>query len=173
MNKEIILYTVLFLVMILVQVLICNHIALFNVAVPLVFIYFIIRLPIGINLSLLFTLAFLLGFSVDLFSDTLGVNALACTLLAVMKKPMFYAYVQRDDRSEETVPCLSSLGAATYSKFLLTMVTAYCVMAFTIEYFNFADVKDIVIMSASSSLLTFLLLLGTDSLIISKREKRL
>lgn len=170
MNKEIINYSILFVVLLLVQVLICNHIALFNVAVPFVFIYFIIRLPIGMNRSLLFTFAFLAGFLVDLFSDTLGVNSLACTLLAVMKKPAFFAYMQRDDRSEEVIPSLSSLGPAVYSKFLLTMVTAYCLMAFSIEYFSFADVKDVIIMSAASSVLTFLLLLGTDSLIITRRE---
>lgn len=173
MNREIISYTILFVIMVLVQALICNHIALFNVAVPMIFIYFIIRLPIGINQSLLYTLSFLLGFTIDLFSDTPGVNALACTLLAVMKRPAFYAYVQRDDRSEDTVPCLSSLGWAVYSKFLLTMVAGYCLMAFSIEFFSFADVKDVLIMAGSSSLLTFLLLLGIDSLIITKREKRL
>ena len=173
MNKDIISYTILFILMVLVQALICNHIALFNVAVPIVFIYFIIRLPIGINRSLLFTLSFLLGFTLDIFSDTPGVNALACTLLAVMKRPVFYAYVQRDDRTEDIVPCLSTLGWGVYSKFLLTMVAIYCFMAFCIEFFSFADVKDVLIMSASSSLLTFLMLLGIDSLIITKREKRL
>lgn len=155
--------------MILVQVLICNHIAIFNVAVPLVFIYFIIRLPIDISSNLLYTLAFLLGFMVDIFSDTPGVNSLSCTLLAVVKKPVLYAYVQRDDRTKQITPSISTLGITPYSKYLLTIVAIYCVLTFTIEYFNFADVKDIVIMSAASCVLTFALLLGIDSLMISKK----
>ena len=87
--KDVIQYSVLFFVLVLAQVLICNHLALFNVAIPIVFIYFIIRLPVDMKLSLLFTLAFLIGLSVDIFSDTAGVNSMACTLIAALKRPAF------------------------------------------------------------------------------------
>jgi rod shape-determining protein MreD len=168
MNKEILKSTFLFILLLLAQVLICNHIAIFNVAVPIIFIYFIIRLPIDVGKGLLFTLAFLMGFCVDMFSDTPGVNSLASTLLAALKRPVYYAYVQRDDKTMTLLPSISTLGVATYCKYLLSMVGIYCLLAFTIEYFNFADVKDIVILSASSCLLTFIMLLAIDCLIINK-----
>lgn len=154
--------------MLLAQVLICNHIAIFNVAVPIIFIYFIIRLPISLGKGILFTLAFIMGLSVDIFADTIGVNALACTVLAAMKHPIYYAYVPKDDKTKFLTPSISSLGVGIYCKYLVTMVGVYCVMAFTIEYFNFANVKEIVILAASSCLLTFIMLLAIDSLIIRK-----
>ena len=52
------------------------------------------------------------------------------------------------------------------------MSAIYCFLAFTIEYFNCADIKEIVIMTVSSAVLTFLVILGVDSLIVSN-EKRL
>ncbi|MDE6095761.1 MAG: rod shape-determining protein MreD [Muribaculaceae bacterium] len=168
MNKEIIKFSFLFIVILLAQVLICNHIAIFNVAVPIIFIYFIIRLPISLGKGILFTLAFTMGLCVDIFADTLGVNALACTLLAAMKRPVFYAYIPKDDKTKYLTPSLSSLGVGIYCKYLITMVGLYCLMAFTIEYFNFAEVKEIVILAASSCLLTFVMLLAIDSLIIKK-----
>lgn len=168
MNKEILQFSVLFILMLFAQVLICNHIALFNVAVPIVFIYFIIRLPMNIGNGVLFTLAFVMGFCIDICSDTPGVNALGSTLLSAFKKPVYYAYVPRDDKTKNLIPSISTLGVGTYCKFLVTMVGIYCLMAFTIEYFNFADVKDIVILSASSCLLTFLILLAIDCLIINR-----
>lgn len=168
MNKEIIKFSFLFIVILLAQVLICNHIAIFNVAVPIIFIYFIIRLPISLGKGILFTLAFTMGLCVDIFADTLGVNALACTLLAAMKRPVFYAYIPKDDKTKYLTPSLSSLGVGIYCKYLITMVGLYCFMAFTIEYFNFAEVKEIVILAASSCLLTFVMLLAIDSLIIKK-----
>lgn len=168
MNKEILLFFGLFIALVLAQVLICNHVILFNVAVPIIFIYFIIRLPTGLGLNWLFTFSFLLGFAVDIFSDTPGVNALACTLLAVCKRPMLYAYVPRDDRTKDIIPSLSSLGPAVYAKYLLTMVAAFCLMAFSIEYFNFANVSDIAIMASASCVFSFLLLLGLDSLMLTK-----
>ena len=81
---------------------------------------------------------------------------------------MLYAYIPRDDRTKNIAPSLSTLGFAVYGKYLFSMVTVYCLLAFTIEYFNFADVKEIVIMSAASALLTFLILLGVDSLMARK-----
>ena len=114
--------------------------------------------------SLVLTLSFLLGFIVDIFSDTPGVNSLSCTLLAMSRKPILYAYVSKDDKTKEIIPCISDLGISVYSKFLLSVSFLYCLMVFAIEFFNFADIQDILIMSASSGLLTFLLLLGVDCL---------
>ena len=168
MNKDILKFSVLFFIMLLLQVLICNHIAIFNVAVPIIFIYFIIRLPISIGQGWLFTLSFLLGLIVDICADTPGVNALSCTLLAALKKPIYYAYVPKDDKTMDLIPTISSLGVATYCKFLVTLIGIYCILVFSIEYFSFADVKEVVILSASSCLLTFITLLAIDCLIITK-----
>lgn len=147
------------------QVLIFNRITLFHVAVPVVFIYFIIRLPINLKLYYVFTLSFLLGLIVDIFSDTPGVNALACTLIASLRSPIYYAYMAKDDITRRLTPGISTMGFFDYSKYLLTFVVIYCLLVFTIEYFSFADVKGIVILSAASSLLTFVILLAADSLI--------
>lgn len=171
MRKDILSYTLLFIALLLVQVLICDHIALFNVAVPFVFIYFIIRLPLDINQNILFTLSFLIGFLVDLFSDTLGVNSLASLILAVTKRPVLYSYVQRDDRTKSIIPSITSLGLATYVKYLLSLTAIYCLLVFSIEYFSFASVKEILIMAASSTLLSFILLLSLDSLMMNRRER--
>lgn len=159
--------------LILIQVLICNHIMLFNAAMAFVFIYVIIKLPTNLSTSWLLTWGFISGLTVDVFSDTPGVNSLACTILAMVKQPVLFAYIPRDDRTKNIVPSLSTLGFSVYSKYLLSMSFIYCVLTFTIEYFNFADVREIVIMSASSTLFTFLILLGIDSLIGTHREKRL
>lgn len=171
MDKPILPMIALLLCLVLVQVLVCNNVMLFDVAMAFVFIYVIIRMPMNFNINWLLTCAFLSGLAVDLFSDTPGVNALSCTLLAMFKKPMLYAYIPRDDRTKDIVPSLTTLGFAVYSKFLFSMSTVYCLLAFTIEYFNFADVKEIVIMTSASAVLTFLILLGIDSLISRKDFK--
>lgn len=165
MNKEIATYAALFFCLIIVQVLIFSHIALFNVAVPFIFIFFIIRLPLNLNLNLLYTFSFLLGLIIDIFTDTIGVDALSCVLLAAIKRPAFFAYVQRDDKALSIKPSLNSMGWAAYCKFLLTMCAIFSVLVFCTEYFTFASVKDIVIMALSSTLLSFLLIIGLDCLI--------
>lgn len=170
MNRGTLFNIILFICLIIVQVLICNHIHIFNVAVPFVFIYVILRLPMSLSTNWLLTWAFLSGFIVDIFSDTPGVNSLSCTLLATVKRPVLYAYIPRDDRTKDILPSLANLGFADYAKYVLTMIVIYCFMVFTIEYFNFIDVKDIVIMALSSSILSFGLILGIDSLMVTRRD---
>lgn len=173
MERPIIFDILLAVFLVLIQVLICNHIIIFNVAMAFLFIYVIISLPMNMNPNWLLTWAFLTGLAVDIFSDTPGVNALACTLTAMVKKPVLYAYIPRDDRTKNVVPSLRSLGFAVYAKYLLTISAIYCTLMFTIEYFNFAAVKEIALMSLTSAVLTFIILLGLDCIIVSRREKRL
>ena len=122
----------------------------------------------SMGLSSLFTISFLLGLCIDIFSDTPGVNALACTLVAAVKRPVFYAYIDKDDHTKRIIPSVSTMGLGKYSKYLLTMTVIYCLLLFSIEYFNFADVKDIVILTGASALLSFIILLATECLIFSK-----
>lgn len=171
MNNDVVLFAVIFVAVILLQVLILNHIMLFNVAFPFVFIFFLIRLPLNMHLNWLYTLAFLLGFIVDVFSDTPGLNSLSCLIFAAVKKPVFYLYVPRDDKTVNIMPCLSSLGWSVYTKFLITMTAIYCLVCFSIEYFSFASVKEILILSVCSTVLSFLLVLACDSLVVTNRER--
>ena len=168
MAASILKYSLVFVLCVLSQALIFNHIILFNVAIPIVFVYFIVRLPIDLKLSYVFTLAFFLGLIIDIFSDTPGVNALACTLIAALRLPVYYAYVEKDDVTSRLVPSVSSLGIWEYGKYLFSFIALYCVLVFTIEYFSFANVKDIVIISASSTVLSFIILISIDCLIPSK-----
>lgn len=167
MDRNTLIMIILFPVLIALQVLICNHIMLFNVAVPFIYIYFILRLPVGMSKNWLFTVSFLLGFLIDLFSDTPGVNSLASILLAGMKQPIFYAYVPRDDKTKNIIPSINSLGWQNYSKYLISMSGFFCLIYFCIEFFNFANPLEILLMTLASSVLTFGILYGVDSLISS------
>lgn len=156
--------TLLILLLLAVQLLVCNHILLFGVAVPIVFIYFIFSAPIGFNRNLLLLLAFAMGLCVDIWSDTPGINALACITLVMVRQPAFYAYTERSDASHEMAPHSRTMGLAKYSKYLFTLTLIYCLLVFGIEYFSFAAFKDIVIMGGASALLSFVLMLGLDQI---------
>lgn len=165
--------TILFIALVLAQVLICNHILLFGVATPLVIVYFIVRMRVGLNINIAMTLAFVLGLITDIFSDTLGINALCCTILSVIRKPVLLAYVTRDDSLGEIIPSISSLGIWTYGKYALTMVLVYSILLFGIEYFSFAEFWNMLLSAVSSTVLTFIILLALDSLMTNRHEKRL
>ncbi len=113
MSKLTLQFILLGVILVFAQVIVFNHICLFNVGVPMVFIYLIIRLPITLAVNWVLTIGFFLGLIVDVFSDTYGMNAVACTVLAMLKRPVLRLYVQREEDLVRPEPSMMSLGRVT------------------------------------------------------------
>lgn len=173
MSKTFVQFVLLTLILVTAQVLVFNHISLFNVAVPMVFIYVIIRLPITLSLSWMATIGFFLGLTVDIFSDTYGMNAMACTLLAMVRRPVIRLYVPREEDLTRPEPTMMSLGTAVFLKYLLTTTLFYCACVFTIEAFTFFHPLQLLLRIIFSTLLSMVIMLGIDSLMTPRSEKRL
>lgn len=169
MTKFAIRYLIAFLLLIPAQAIIFNHLILFDVAVPLVFIYLIIMLPITLGTNISTTLGFLAGLGVDIFCDTPGVNALSCTLLAFARKPIFHLYVSTDDDLAGRSPSSRNMGHAAYMKFMVTMALIYCALVFTIEAFQFFNFRLLVLRIAASTVYTFILLYALDCFTLRNR----
>lgn len=170
MSKFIIKYILLFLLLIPAQAIVFNHLILFDVAVPVVFIYLIIMLPVTIGTNWSLFAGFLAGLTLDMFCDTPGVNALCSTVLAFVRKPVFHLYVSIDDDLAGRSPSSRSMGHAAFMKFLITMTTLYCAMLFTIEAFQFFNFRLLVLRIVSSTAYTFILLYAIDCLGLRSRE---
>ena len=153
------------MILVLIQILLLNHIVLFNSAVCLIFIYFLIKLPLNLSPNIMLTLGFFLGLFVDIMSDTPGLNALCCTILASLKKPVFYAYEQYDDQKRNVAPSIGTMGFFNFCKYIFSLSAIYCLIVFFVEFVNFSDVIQILIKAGASTLFTFLVILAIDSLI--------
>ena len=150
MTKSIVQFSLLFVILVLAQAIVFNNICLFNVAVPFVFIYFIISLPITL-------------------SPNGCLNALACTLIAMSRRSILHLYFPREDELTIPEPSIKSLGMEVYVKYLFTLVLLYCTIIFLIEAFSFFNVLQLALRILCSTLLSFLLLLGLDSIMSQSR----
>ncbi|MBD5258543.1 MAG: rod shape-determining protein MreD [Barnesiella sp.] len=155
------------------QVIVFNHICLFGYAVPLVFIYLIIKLPMTMSTNWVLTVSFLLGLTIDIFSDTQGMNSLACTLLGVLRRPVLRLYFPREEEMSMPMPSFRSLGVAVYLKYVFSISLIYCALFFMIESFSLFNPMRLLIKIASSALLTFIIIIAIDSLTFRRNEKRL
>lgn len=173
MSKITLQFILLGVILVLAQVIVFNHICLFNVAVPMVFFYLIIRLPITLSTNWMLTIGFFLGLIVDIFSDTYGMNALACTVEAMMRRPILRLYVPREEDLARPEPSMYSLGTTAYLKYILTMTLLYCTLIFVIEAFTFFNPIQLVLRIVFSTILSMVLMLGIDSLMTPRSEKRL
>lgn len=173
MSRTTLQLIVMALLLIIAQVVVLNHICLFRVAVPFAFVYVLLRMPINMSQNLAITISFLLGLTIDIFSDTQGMNSLACTFIGALRKPVLRLYFPREDELSDPCPSISSLGFVTYAKYALSMCFIYCTIIFIIEAFSFVNIALLILSIIFSTLLTTILLLGIDSLTLRRHEKRL
>ncbi|MEO2050819.1 rod shape-determining protein MreD [Flagellimonas beolgyonensis] len=82
MNNTVFINIFRFLLLILAQVLIFNNLNFMGFINPMVYVIFFYWYPIKANRALFMVIAFLLGFIIDIFSDTLALNALASLTVA-------------------------------------------------------------------------------------------
>ena len=164
MPKEILINILQFILLVIGQAIIFNNLVLFNVAIAFVFIYLIIELPITTSTNAVMLTGFLLGLSVDIFQDTPGLNAMACTIIAFIRRPIFHLYVPSDEDLSGRRITIRSIGVPTYLKYMLTMSLIYCIAVFSIEAFTFFYIERLLTRILASTIFTFIVLYSIDSL---------
>lgn len=89
MNSSLLLSIFRFIILIALQVLIFNNIKLFGYLNPFPYVLFIILYPVNSSKSLLLIMSFFMGIILDMFSDTGGIHAAACVILAFIRPSIF------------------------------------------------------------------------------------
>ena len=172
MTKTVVHFIALFLALLLLQ-LVCNKIVLFNIAMPVVFIYLILRLPVNLHSGWVLTIAFFTGLILDIFSNTPGMNALASTILAAVRRPLINMFVSREDDMNVPIPSVDSMGVGDYFKYMSMLVTLYCTLIFLIQALTLHNLALTLLRIAGSSVLSIIVIFGLDTLVSTRREKRL
>lgn len=174
MTKNILHFSALYIILVIAQAVVFNNICLFDYAIPVIFIYLLIKLPISTNPNWVMTIGFSLGLIIDIFSNTLGYNALSCTVIAFLRKGIIRLYCPKDEEiSDLQSITIKTIGGWPFFKYALTFVLIYCTLLFVIEAFTFLYPVRLIFRIVASTLLSCALILGIDSLTIRKREKRL
>lgn len=85
MNRSGIFTFFYFVLYVLTQVMLLKQLVLFNSAFCFLYVAFILMLPIETNPLILMLAAFLMGFSIDIFYDSLGLHALSLVFVAYIR----------------------------------------------------------------------------------------
>ena len=74
-----------FILLVLVQVLALNNIQFLGYINPYIYILFILSLPVRLPQWITLLLGFVLGLTIDTFSNTMGTHAFATVLIAFLR----------------------------------------------------------------------------------------
>ncbi len=155
MNSIVATNTVRFIVLVLVQALILNHINFLGYINPYIYILFIILYPVKNNRTLFIFLSFLLGLSVDIFSDSGGVHAAASVTLAFIR-PGFLKSVFGALYENQTIKFFN-MDLAPKLTYIGLMTVVHHFIMFTLEIFNISKIILIAQKTLFSSIFTIIL----------------
>ena len=146
----------------LAQVLIMNHIHLFQVATPLIYIFFVVTFRRNTPKWIILTSSFVLGLLVDIFSNTPGLAAGSMTFIAMIQPYLMEMFTPRDS-AENLEVSISTLGIGKFMIFSAVLLVVYCLVFFALEAFSFFNWQYWLACAGASSLLTFALMMAIES----------
>lgn len=118
-----------------VQVLLFNNLYLWQYVNPLLYLYFIIKLPFNTPKWMLLVWGFAMGLTIDLFCGTPGMNA-AATLLAAFVRPLALQIATgRRDPDTDILPSVREMRSAWYI-FVIILVFVHHLTLFLLEDFG-------------------------------------
>ncbi len=149
--------------LIALQVLVCNHIHLFGYATPLLYVAFLIHLPLNANRIGTMLWAFALGLILDIFSNTPGEAAASLTFTAFVQWPLLQAMAPKDC-IEDMVPSYATMGRWNHTRYIIILTLVHHVAFFLLESFSIHNTNDLLISLGSSLALSLILLLSLETL---------
>ena len=99
-----------FLLLLLLQVLVFNHIHIMGYATPMPYVYFLLILPSDTPRWLYILLGFLLGVLIDIFGNTPGMAAATMTAIGLITPLLFNLFGPRDrDKDDNILPSMRTM----------------------------------------------------------------
>ena len=155
MNSVLAVNIVRFVLLLLVQVLICNHINFFGYINPYIYIIFIFLFPIREERLILLLASFLLGMMIDLFSDSGGVHAAAAVSLAYVRPILLKSSFGMLYEHQSIKFSTTEIGSLITYISLGTVV--HHLILFSLEIFNISNILLILQKTLFSSIFTIIL----------------
>ncbi len=126
--------TIAFVVFAALQIVMFNYVEITGIGViPVFFVLFILLLPYETPDWLLISLAFILGFTVDIFSDSSGLNAASTVFMAFVRPTVLKSLAPRDGYETGTAPKVYYMGLVWFLKYASIMIliqqTVYYILA--------------------------------------------
>ena len=162
LRNDIFIITLKFIILVLIQVFLLNHINFLGYINPFLYILFILTYPLTGNKSLLIFFSFLLGLSIDMFGDSGGIHAAACVFIGFIRPVILkfsfgvsYEYntikIHRTDLSNRLI-------------YIALMVFIHHLILFSLETFNLSHIQFVLKYTLFSGIFSIVLILGSISL---------
>jgi len=164
-------HLVRFILLLLLQGLIINGFDISIYVHPMVYILFLLLLPIELPSWLLMLIAFANGLLMDSFSNTLGLHTSSMVFLGALRPLILRILSPREGYEFGSEPSLNLLGFRWF--FLYSFICALChhIWFFSMEKFSLSHMGDTLSRSFLSTLSTLALIILVQFLFYQERNR--
>jgi len=128
-------------------------------------------LPFKTSKYLVLLLGFLLGLSIDIFSNTPGIHASATTFMAFLRPSVIKRLFNRESTDNKILPPVCSMEISWFTKYTVILVLAHHLFLFYIEAFSFTNFFFTLSRCLSSAVFSIILLIISQLLFFKEQQK--
>lgn len=170
MSRSGIIHFIAFFVYAFAQVLLLKNLVLFNSAFCFLYIAFLLLLPVETNNLILMLAGFLLGFTIDIFYDSLGLHAFTTVMIAYMRNYWLATITPQGGYDSGMMPNIASNGLQWFLVYTVPMVFLHHAILFFIEATGFSQFWFTMLKIVASLMFTMTVMLLLQYLTPSQRR---
>ncbi len=155
MNNALLNNITRFILLLAAQIIIFNKFNLFGFINPYPYVLFLFLYPVNSNKNAFLLASFFLGLTLDFFSDSGGVHAASCVVLAFIR-PQIFKFAFGLSYEYQTVKLNDVLTPERFS-FILASVLIHHIVLFILEIFSFELFLEILFRTILSAIFTIIL----------------
>jgi len=156
MTRETLIIAFRFIFLVLVQVVILNNIYFFDYINPNLYVLFVLLYPIETKRANFLVISFLLGLTIDIFSNSGGINAAATVAMAYLSFPILKIILNSPDTDFKLFR-LSEVPFLRILFYVSTLVFIHHFVLFSLEYANLNEIGTIFYKTINTSIFTIFL----------------
>ena len=168
MNNLFSVNSIRFIVLVLIQVLVCNNINFYGNINPYPYILFIALFPVKSNRTIIILSSFLLGLITDMFLDSGGIHAAACVFIAYVR-PVILKFSFGTIYEHQTIK-FGSVDFGSKLTYITLLVILHHIILFSLEIFSISKIILVLQKTLFSSIFTILLSM-IITIIFSRKSK--
>lgn len=157
------------LLLVLLQVLVCNHIHLLGYVTPLAIGYMVVCFHRNTSRSTALMWGFVIGFISDMFSNTAGMAAAGCTLMALIQ-PVLLNMMSPRDSADDLTPSFSTLGFWNYTFYVLLLMLVLHAVFYLLDAFTLVNWQLTLLSIAGGTLLATLITIFIEMLVRARKN---
>lgn len=172
MNQQVVKNIFRFILLVLLQVLVLDNVPFHGYIIPYVYVLFILLLPFQINKSLLLVLAFAMGFTIDVFGNTLGLHTAALVFMAFARPGVLRFYFPRLEADPNDEPGIRKLGFSGFLRYAFTLILLEQIVLTFLELFSFRHFFSYLYQAGLNAVVTTVAVVVLNMLFVKRKKRR-